>query len=332
MWSYVVRRLIFGAILVFAATIVSFTILRMSPGEPGQAEIDPRMSQDYIDQQKKLFGEDQPPVRQYLRWLGVLKLVGADTTSGILQGSMGRSRMYDQPVAGLVKSRIGATIMLNMITLLFTWLVAIPLGTWAAVKQYKWPDKFLAALSFCGMSAPGFFLALLLLWIFCSHLNLLPPGGLRAPNHDMLNPVAQVLDYLKHMIVPVLVLTFGALAGLQRIMRGKMLETLRENYIVTARAKGLSTSKVLYKHAMRNAINPLVTLLGFQFAGLFSGSALLENVINYPGMGQLMLSAARAKDQAVVMSVFLIGALMLVVGNLLAELLLGVIDPRVTYA
>ena len=146
-----------------------------------------------------------------------------------------------------------------------------------------------------------------------------------------MTPGRQVLDYLHHLIVPVIVLAFGALAGLQRVTRGNMLETLRQQYVVTARAKGLGERKVIFKHALRNAINPLVTLLGFEFAALFGGAALLEIVINYPGMGQLVLDALRAQDQRLVMAVFLIGSIMLVLGNLLAEILLAWVDPRIAY-
>jgi peptide/nickel transport system permease protein len=214
----------------------------------------------------------------------------------------------------------------------FTWAVAIPLGIWAAVRQYKWPDRVLSALSFTGMSLPSFFLALLALWIFCSKLGWLPPGGLRSIDHDEMTFWGRMGDYALHLIVPVIVLTFGALAGLQRVTRGNMLEVLREQYVTTARAKGASETRVVYKHALRNAVNPLVTLLGYEFAGLFSGAALLEIVINYPGMGQLILEALRAKDQSLVMSTFLIGSVMLVLGNLIGDLLLAWVDPRVSYA
>lgn len=332
MRAYIIRRLIFAVILVFISTIISFAILKASPGKPGQTEINPRLSSEYIKEQERFYGLDRSPVSQYLSWLGVDHLLHKDQRSGLLQGNLGLSISYKQPVATVIKGRLFATMLLNFVTLAFTWFVAIPLGIWAAVKQYKWPDKILSSLSFAGMSSPSFFLALLLLWLFCSHMHWLPPGGLRSLDHDSMGFWGRMGDYGVHLVVPVVVLTIGSLAGLQRVTRANMLEVLREQYVVTARAKGLSESRVIYKHALRNAINPLVTLLGFEFAGLFGGAALLENIINYPGMGQLLLESLRAKDQSMVMSTFLIGSIMLVLGNLFAEILLAWVDPRVSYA
>lgn len=332
MRAYLIRRLLFAVVLVFLSTVLSFAILKASPGSVGgQQFLDPRLSREYIEAQKRLFGLDRHPVVQYLDWLGVTYLFHRAERPGLIEGDLGLSLMYKQPVGHVIAPRLRATLALNVITLLFTWLIAIPLGIWAAVKQYRWPDKMLSAVSFAGMSLPGFFAALILLWIFASHTHVLPPGGLRSLNHDQLGFWAGMADYAVHMIVPVAVLTFGALASLQRIMRGNMLEVLREQYVTTARAKGLNENRVIYKHALRNAINPLITILGFEFAGLFGGAALLENVINFPGMGQLILEALRAKDQSLVMATFLIGSIMLVIGNLLAEVLLALVDPRVKY-
>lgn len=331
MRAYLIRRLLFAFVLVFLSTILSFAILKASPGKAGASEINPRWSKEYIKERERLFGLDRSPVRQYLDWLGITHLFNRVARPGLLQGDLSSSFMYNQPVWNVIRPRLSATLLLNLITLFFTWLVAIPLGIWAAVKQYKLPDKVLSLFSFAGMSLPGFFLALILLWIFASHLKILPTGGLRDMDHDLMSGWDQLKDYAMHLIIPVAVLTFGALASLQRIMRGNMLEVLREQYVTTARAKGLDERRVIYKHALRNAINPLITILGFEFAGLFGGAALLENVINYPGMGQLILEALRAKDQPLVMATFLIGSIMLVIGNLLAEVLLAVVDPRVKY-
>jgi peptide/nickel transport system permease protein len=330
MTTYIVRRLLFGVILIFLSTIVSFTILKLSPGEQVVVE-DPRVSREYIEQQKRIRGLDQPAWKQYANWLGVAWFFDR-TKPGLLQGDLGSSFKYDQPVTRVIQPRLKATLSLNLLALGFTWLLAIPLGTYAAVRQYALPDKTVTVLSFIGMSLPGFFLAFVLLWLFASKVQWLPPGGLRDQlRHDQMTTWEQFLDYAHHLIVPVIVLTFGALASLQRITRANMLETLRQQYITTARAKGLSERKVIFKHALRNAINPLVTLLGFEFAALFGGAALLEVVLNYPGMGQLLLEALFAKDQDVVMSVFVIGSIMLVLGNLLGDVLLAWVDPRISH-
>jgi peptide/nickel transport system permease protein len=331
MTNYVIRRLLFGVVLIFLSTIVSFTILKASPGKAGATEIDPRLSKEYIEAQQRLFGLDRSPLEQYLNWLGIRRLLRMDDQDGLLQGHLGLSIKYKQPVSTIILSRLNASLLLNITALLLTWLVAVPLGIYAAVYHYRFADKFFSLLSFVGMSLPTFFMALLLLWIFAGELGWLPPGGLTSLDHDLMSLPARVWDYAEHLFIPVVVLAFNALAGLQRVMRGNMLETLRQQYITTARAKGLSETRVRYKHALRNAINPMITLLGFEFAGLFGGAALLENVINYPGMGQLILEALRAKDQSLVMATFLIGSIVLVLGNLLAELMLAFVDPRVRY-
>jgi peptide/nickel transport system permease protein len=181
------------------------------------------------------------------------------------------------------------------------------------------------------MSTPGFFLALLLMWIFSGLLGLLPAGGLTGVDHDRLSVAGKLADYAAHLAIPTIVLSVGALASLQRITRGNMLEVLRQQYIVTARAKGLSERRVIYRHALRNAINPLITIFGYEFAGLFSGAALMEIILNYPGMGMLMYDSIQAKDEPMVMAGFLMGAMMLLLGNLLADVLLAVVDPRISY-
>ena len=318
MRSYVIRRLLFGAVLIFLSTIVSFAILKASPGSSIVSD-DPRVSKEYIDQQRRIFGQDKPAWQQYVNWI-----------SRVARGDFGLSMQYKQPVMTIIGSRIWPTLTLNVITIALTWAIAVPLGTYAALKQYKFGDKAVTFLSFVGMSLPGFFLALLMLWLFASRVHLLPPGGLRSLDYETFSPWGKFVDLSKHMVVPVVVLTFGALAGLQRITRANMLETLRLQYITTARAKGLGERKVIFKHALRNAINPLVTILGFEFAALFGGAALLEIVINFPGMGQLLLEALRSKDDFLVMAIFLIGSVMLVLGNLLADILLAVVDPRVS--
>jgi peptide/nickel transport system permease protein len=333
MTAYIIRRLVFGAVLIFLSSIVSFAILKASPGTSISADFDPRLSKEYREQQKRLLGLDRHPVRQYIDWLGVSRLFDKDERAGLIQGNLGMSFQYKQPVSTLIKTRLSATLALNIVSIIVTWLIAIPLGIYAAVHQHKWVDKLLSLVSFAGMSLPGFFLALVLLWLFASKWHVIPPGGLRDPvNHDNLSAWGRLLDYAHHLILPVTVLAFGALAELQRITRGNMLETLRMQYVTTARAKGLDERKVIYKHALRNAINPLITILGFEFAALFGGAALMEIVINYPGMGVLLLEGLRSKDQPLVMSLFLIASIMLVLGNLIAELLLALVDPRVSYA
>lgn len=330
MTAYLIRRFLFGAVLIVLASIISFTILKISPGQAVALE-DPTLSREYIEQQKRMFGLDKPAWQQYLTWVGVPWFFDSAQPKGLLQGHLGLSIAFKDDVWNVIQPRLLATLGLNVVALGVTWLVAVPLGIYAAVHQYRWADRILSFVSFMGMSAPGFFIALLLLWVFSQKLGWLPPGGLRSLDHDTYGFFGRMLDFLWHMILPVTVLAIGALAGLQRIMRGNMLEVLRQQYVQTARAKGLPENKVIYKHALRNAVNPMVTILGFEFAALFSGAAILEIVINYPGMGKLMLESLFAKDQYVVMSVFLLGSVMLVLGSIVADVLLVLVDPRVSY-
>jgi peptide/nickel transport system permease protein len=181
------------------------------------------------------------------------------------------------------------------------------------------------------MSLPGFFLALLMLYYFGSELGLLPIGGLKSPDYDQLSGLRRAVDMGMHLIIPTTVLAIGGLASLQRIMRGNMLEVLRMQYVTTARAKGLPENRVIYRHALRNAINPMVTIFGFEFSSLLSGAALLEIVCGYPGLGQVMLEAVRSQDIFLVMGSMLIGGVMLVAGNLIADVLLAIVDPQVSY-
>ena len=224
-----------------------------------------------------------------------------------------------------------ATLALNLFALAFTWSIAIPLGIYAAVKQYKWPDKILSTFSFMGMSMPGFFLALVLLWIFASKLHWLPAGGLRDLNHDRYSPLGKLLDYGRHLILPVVVLAFGALAELQRISRGNMLETLRLQYITTARAKGLSPARVVAVHALRNALIPVITTIGLQVGVLMAGAILTETIFSWPGVGKWMVDSIFRRDYPAVQGGLLLIALIVMVVNLIVDLLYGLVNPRVRH-
>jgi peptide/nickel transport system permease protein len=246
--------------------------------------------------------------------------------------NLGESFKYERPVWGVLSERMFNTLLLNVVAILLTWLVALPLGIYAALHQHKVGDLLLSAISFIGMSLPGFFLALVLMWLLAGVFNILPAGGLRSALYDQMDSWHKVLDVSGHLVIPAVVLTIGGLAGLQRITRGNMLEVLRQQYVTTARAKGLPENRVIYHHALRNAINPLITIFGYELAALFSGAAILEIVLNFPGMGQLMYEAILSKDEPLVMAGFMIGAVLLLLGNLVADLLLAVVDPRISYS
>ena len=223
------------------------------------------------------------------------------------------------------------TLLLTSFVIFFTWAVGIPLGIVAALHWRKPIDRILTILSSIGMAIPSFFFALLLL-IFAVKTGWFPTGGLTSYDFSEMSLMEKVLDVLHHLVLPVIVLFTISLSGLQRQMRGNLLDVLQSDYVKFARAKGLSETKVVYKHALRNAINPMVTLLGFEFASLLSGAALTEYVFQYPGLGRLILEAVMKSDINLVMASLMIGTIMLVIGNLLADILLKIVDPRVEVA
>jgi peptide/nickel transport system permease protein len=302
-------------------SFVTFMFIQLAPGDYfATLRMNPQISEETIRQLEAQYHMDQPPLIQYVYWL-----------KNLTRLDLGYSISQKQPVLGVIGSRLANTLMLSISAIFITWLVAIPIGIYCAVHQYSIGDKIFSALAFVGMSLPGFFLALLMLYFLASELALLPPGGLKSPNYDQLTSMAKALDIARHLVIPTTVLAIGGLAGLQRIMRGNMLEVLRMQYITTARAKGLPESRVIYRHALRNAINPMVTIFGFELSSLLSGAALLEIVCGYPGLGQVMLEAVRSQDLFLVMGSMMIGGFLLIVGNLVADVLLAIVDPQVSY-
>lgn len=320
MGAYIIRRILIALAMVVAASMLSYGVMKLTPGTYfDQLRMDPRQV-TMAEREIARHHLNEPAYVQYYYWF-----------SGILHGDLGTSFKYQRPATDVVGGRIFNTLLMNLAAIFFTWTVAIPLGIYAAVHQYSRTDKLLSGLSFLGMSLPGFFLALLLLWIFAGILDVLPAGGLTSIDHDQMSVLGQIGDYASHLVIPTIVLAFGGLASLQRITRGNMLEVLRQQYVTTARAKGLPEQRVIYRHALRNAINPLITIFGYEFAALFSGAALLEIILNYPGLGNMMYEAIISKDEPLAMAGFMLGAVMLLAGNLLADILLAVADPRISY-
>jgi peptide/nickel transport system permease protein len=229
----------------------------------------------------------------------------------------------------LLINRAGNTLLLNILATICTWAIAVPAGIYAAIYRGRFADKAFAILAAIGMSMPTFLLALLMLMLALA-TGWFPIGGMTSHNFFDMQPLQQFIDVAHHMIIPVCVLTFISIAGIQRQMRGNLLEVLRSEYIRTARAKGLPENVVIYRHALRNAINPLLTLFGFEFAALLNGAAITEMVLAYPGLGYLTLEAVLSKDINLVMASLMLSAVMLIAGNLLADVMLKVVDPRIS--
>lgn len=314
---YIFKRFLQTVPLLFIVSIIGFFLIRACPVDPlGELRMNPAISKQTLEAEKIRLGLDKPVVVQYGLWL-----------KGFVKGDMGICTTGEK-VSDKLKERIPNTLLLTITVIFFTWLVGIPLGIVAALNKGKPVDRMLTILSSVGMAIPSFFFALLML-IFAVRTGWFPTGGLTSYNFSSMSEMGKIIDIAKHLVLPTLVLFTISLSGLQRQMRSNLLDVMESDYVKYARAKGLSENKVVFKHALRNAINPLVTLLGFEFASLLSGAALTEYVFQYPGLGRLILEAVLKSDINLVMASLMIGTIMLVAGNLLADILLKLVDPRV---
>lgn len=319
-FGYVLKRLLQAVLTLFLASALSFAIIQLAPGDYlDTLRQNPKISPERIELLRRQFGLDKSVFEQYWRWLWQI----------VSQGNFGTSFVYQRSVASLLWERIPATLLLAIASLVITWAIAIPLGIVAAVNQNRWLDRVLQVLSYTGQGFPSFITALLLLILAQNTSPLFPVGDMTSIDHADLTPLGRALDVAWHMILPTIALSITGFAGLQRIMRGQLLDVLRQDYIQTARAKGLPENRVIYVHALRNAINPLITLLGFEFSSLLSGAFIAEFFFNWPGLGRLILQAVTAQDLYLVMASLMMGAVLLIIGNLVADLLLKVADPRI---
>lgn len=317
---YVVKRVLQALLTLLLASALSFFIIQMAPGNfLDQYRQSPQFSAETLQQLEAQFGLDQPAWRQYLHWLYQV----------IFHGNFGLSFSYQRPVVDILWERVPNTLLLSLVSVLITWLVAIPMGILGAIHQNRSLDRGLQLLSYLGQGMPSIITGLVLLLLAQLTAPLFPIGGRTSIIHSDLTRLGQILDVGWHLILPTLALSITGFAGLQRITRGQMLDVLRQNYIQTARAKGLSENRVIYVHALRNAVNPLVTLLGLEFANLLAGAFITESYFNWPGLGKLILEAVTAQDLYLVMASLMMGAVMLILGNLLADLALSVVDPRI---
>jgi peptide/nickel transport system permease protein len=325
MLLYVLRRLVLTVPLLLGITFVSFVVIHLAPGEPVELQAgDPSIESSAKSKQmlRELYDLDKPIVVQYGKWL--YRIVRLD---------FGRSFAPDgRPVIEKITERLPVTLLLNIIELLIIIAFAIPIGVMSATRQYSLFDKVTTVFVFIGFATPDFWLALLLMMLFGVQLGWLPISGLRSMNWEYLAFWTQQWDFLSHLLLPVVVATFGGLAGLSRYMRQSMLEVIRQDYIQSARAKGLAERVVIRKHALRNAMLPIVTVLALSLPGLIGGSVIVESIFAIPGMGQLMVQAVFARDYPVVMGNLVIVATLTLFANLLADVSYGLVDPRIRLA
>lgn len=324
MIAYVTRLALVSSLQMLAITVLAFAVIHLAPGEPVvlQQELQATQSPQQKQTLRELYGLDKPLHVQYWTWLN--RLVRVD---------LGRSFSPDgRPVWEKIRERIPVTLSLNLAEVCLIYLTAVPLGVFAAVRRHTLFDRLTTVFVFIGFATPDFWLALLLMILFGVQLGWLPISGLRSLNWEYLAPAAQLWDLASHLILPIFIGAFGGLAGLSRFMRGSMLEVIRQDYIRTAQAKGLPERVVVYKHALRNALLPIVTILGLSLPGLIGGSVIVESVFAIPGMGQLAVQSVFARDYPVVMGLLTIGAGLTLLGNRLADVCYGIVDPRIRVA
>ena len=317
LFKYILKRILQVIPLLILVSLISFFIIKLSPVDPlAELRLNPSISQETLSKEMKRLKLDKPIYIQYASW-----------AKSFVQGDLGYTSAGEK-VSTKLKERIPNTLLLTSIVIFMTWIVGIPLGVLAAIKKETAFDRILTVVSSIGMAIPSFFFAILML-IFAVKTGWFPVGGLTSYDFNEMSFSGKIMDLSKHLVLPVIVLFTISLSGLQRQMRANMLEVLDSDYVKFARAKGLSEGKVIFKHALRNAINPMITLLGFEFAGLLSGAALTEYVFQFPGLGRLILEAVMKSDINLVMASLMMGTIMLILGNLIADILLMIADPRI---
>ncbi|MEH7277026.1 ABC transporter permease [Neobacillus vireti] len=315
MLPYIIRRLLIAIPVLFGVTIVNFLIINMAPGNPVDMYIDPNTSQEQIDLRKDQLGLNDPIWVQYFKWLG-----------NLLQGNLGFSFSTFEPVSKIILERLGPTIELMIFSLIVGLLIAIPIGIISAVKQYSKLDYFFTGGSFLGISIPQFFLGLGLIYIFAIQLQILPAGG-----RSTLGSEGDFIDRIQHLILPVVVLAVGIAGKKVRYVRASLLEVLGQDYLRTARAKGLKEFVVTNKHALKNALIPIITVVGLEIPLLLGGAVITEQVFQWPGMGQLTIQSIMSRDYPTLMALNLLTAVFVLAANLITDILYSFADPRIKY-
>lgn len=324
MLSYIVRRLLAMIPMFIGITLVCFVVIHLSPGDAAEirAHAGPKYSETARGKFEELYGLDKPLAEQYIIWLK--KAVVLD---------FGESFSIDgRSVKEKIGECIGVTAGLNLISMFFIFLIGLPLGVISAYYQNTFIDKSITVIVFIGFAVPTFWLALLCMYYFSIHLGWLPISGLTTEYTYQFMPFwDKVKDAASHLVLPVSISVFGSLAGISRFARTSVLEALNEDYITAARARGIGEGRLLFRHALRNALLPVITILGLSIPGLIGSSVIFESIFSIPGMGQLFYSSVMMRDYPVVMGILVIGALLTLAGNFIADILYAYADPRIRY-
>lgn len=312
MGKYILKRILIAIPVLIGITLIDYAIMCLA-GSPLEMLKGPRISDAALQAKEIAAGLDKPLIVQYFVWLFQL-----------LQGNLGYSMKSYEPVSVMIGSHIGPTLLLMGASLTLSLLIAVPAGIYSAVKQYSKGDYAVVTASFIGSSIPSFFLALILIYIFTVKLGILPSGGMNTLGMD-----GSVADTIRHMVLPVTVLAVSLAGSNIRYIRSSFLEILQQDYLRTARAKGIGYKRVIWKHAMRNALLPIVTVIGMQIPMLFGGAVIIEQVFSWPGLGLMTMTAIMGRDYPVIMGVCLLSAVVVLVSNLITDILYALVDPTI---
>jgi peptide/nickel transport system permease protein len=329
MLIYLLKRLIEMIPTLFGITLISFFIIHLAPGKPTDifTELNPKITPEAREKLEKYYGLDKPITTQYGIWLKrIVRLDFGESFTSDRRPVMQKIWDTKRP---LIERRLFVTLLINVISMVIILLLALPIGISSATHQNSLFDKITTTTVFIGFAMPSFWLALLLMILFGVHLHWLPISQLKSMNYDSLSLGGKIWDLGRHLLLPIFVSAFGGLASDSRFMRGSMIEVIRQDYVTVARAKGLPERKVIYRHAFRNALLPIITLMGLSIGGLIGGSVIFENIFGIPGMGQQFYMSVMTRDYPMVMCILTIGAVLTLLGNLIADIGYMLADPRI---
>ncbi|MBF0557287.1 MAG: ABC transporter permease [Nitrospirae bacterium] len=320
MTAYILRRLLMMVPLIFGITLITFIVIHLAPGGPVEVETEMSLkaTAQARDNLKRLYGLDKPLHVQYIEW--VKRFVKLDFGVSFVDG---------KKVTDKIRESVGVTLIINLLSLMLIVIIAVPVGILSAVKQYSLFDKIVTVFVFIGFSTPTFWLALIMMILFGVTLGLLPISGIQSIDVSGMGSLGRLWDWTRHLIMPVGLSAFGGIAGFSRYSRSSVLEVIRQDYIRTARAKGLKETEVIFRHAVRNALLPIVTILGLSVPGLIGGAVIFETIFAIPGMGRLFYSSTMSRDYPTIMGILVIGAILTLLGNLIADISYAFVDPRI---
>lgn len=322
MINFILRRIVQTLVVIIILSYVCFGLMNLMPGDPVEMMIssNPKITAADVTRLRSFYGLDQPMYKRYLSW-----------ASDLAQGELGYSRTYRIPVTEMMGPALASTFILSMASLVFSLLIAVPLGILCALKPNSKVDYIVNLFNFAGISVPSFWLGIVLIIIFAVNLNILPAGGYQTTGMEYDTYWDEFVDKAKFLILPILSLSIQSIGRFSRFTRSAMLEALRNDFIRTAKAKGLSSQVVIWRHGFRNALIPLITIVALSLSSIFSGALITESLFAYPGIGRLLYSSIMGNDFNVAMISFMISVSMVLLMNLAADLLYGVVDPRVSY-